>query len=95
MAGLINQDFTNRQTPPTEADFEAPPGIIPGRRLPDHCYMDDDAQVERFLAVKPPKKAPRGVPTPAKAGKSPGRGAQARESAKLADKEHSLFDFYP
>lgn len=36
------QVFSNRRTPPTEADFACPPGIIPGRRLPDWCYMEDD-----------------------------------------------------
>lgn len=34
--------FSNRRTPPTDADFEVPPGILPGFRLPDWCYMDDD-----------------------------------------------------
>lgn len=34
--------FSNRRTPPTDADFACPPGIIPGRRLPDEYYMDED-----------------------------------------------------
>jgi hypothetical protein len=43
--------FTNRDTPPTDEDFACPPGIRPGRRLPDHCYMDDDA-AQKLIAAR-------------------------------------------
>jgi hypothetical protein len=77
--------FTNRKTPPTDEDFACAPGILPGRRLPDHFYMDE--------GVETPAKAQVGHPTPAKAIKSPGIEPCARVATKTKRVEASLFDF--
>lgn len=81
--------FSNRRTPPTDADFACAPGINPGVRQEDWQYMDEDLQE----AYKTPQKPPKGLSTPIKATKAAGRGAGERGGARKKSTQHLLFDF--